>query len=1428
MAAYREPKATDEHTYLFCGRQSATGELAALIENNLCVTLYGRTGIGKTSLLEAGVFPALRRKNYLPVMVRFASADVSLAEYVVQRIEEQVKDIRRTKERKDGPPAVNPSPERKCHAPNIDYLWEYFATRHFFVDGEEVFPVIVLDQFEENFIARKEETLTLLSQLYSLIDDNKIFPEGYHNETIFRIVISIREDDLYRLEDCIDRLRLNDFKFNRYRLVQLTDTEAREIIVRPGQAAGCLPPDEAECEAVANEIIQVVKDGNGGDINTLVLSLICSVLFNKMAKGDRPYITLNDVRSLGNNPLTDFYLSIPLKPKARTFLEDRLVDANGRRSTVNEEEMSEHLPQWKALSEGANRILQFSNGKIELVHDMLAQAIYDVRLRRKKKQKSKLLKTSVLIFVALCLACSLFSSVFCLNSKDDALSRKPLFPERKVVIDSADYEGDNYVEELIWRGKDGISINNCASLRHVVIDGANGSSVTLFGCPQLHSIEFLSDSVYISIANCPNLKTLNIPRYVRGMMRVRGNTDIQKIVPKDVERYVWLDNALWDIQEKEIVYKREKETDSIHYFPYECRDLSYVRYRGDTVFSRGHWIDNILFSQDSTFIIGYHSPIDPTLDLNRYEKLEGVEMDAFNGNKDLRKVVLKDSVKYGTFSFANCSNLDTLVISKGFTHDLSDVYSMTFNCGKIFYVLDSTRTRYKNAEGIVMENGAPMLLSSEYAHDYYLQGALENAGDTLLVLSHGFYNRLTKRGKKVEGALYGMLTDKDVAEQVSTHCNVFRVNTYKGSPFVQIGDLSTLLTAGKNIFLPSSCLLLKCSSLFSNTEAIHITNPKFTTIYNLPDSLARNITLYVPYGHLDEFLQRNAFASFKTIKELSLGETLLGSAQQCMANISWAFSTYKILIYLSALGLLIVGGFFFILNMTYKGWSYRWWRSLLASLEMMLFAFVSWVAFYWSVWFTFGVQNAWICSVIATLLTVAVLFAIYRNVLYVVSKVKWRRIYRNVLTAVTSLTPGRVFSFIKANVKRLIACLAVAACLLMGLLLWNSHLEKEKYAAHVADVAGKLCQQDEKETALLVLSDYISGHDYRGLAAGEEIDSLFRQLSHDLGYDQIILKGHSGTVSDVALSADGNFLASSSYDRTIKLWSLQDYTCVDSISGTNSYTCVALSPDLSTVAYGDTRGHLRTWYPKDSSRKPLDVCENRADIQSVAFNNTGNLLAAASSDGNIYALKLDSQYVVKEVWEGHTVDVNDLCFSSDGKYLYSCSDDSMVIRREANSGRRMELIRMKFGARLKSMSLSADDKTLAVSGWRDVYIHNLETQKTLGIPGVGESVRTVCLSPDGKFVAVGYNNYSNSRENIKIWELTQESAKPLHTLETGDGHIFALCFSKDGKWIYAASLDWTIRMWPIFGDVEDLLKCCERRFAGRSLSEEDKSEWGLE
>ena len=55
---------------VFFGRGSASRTLADKIPANRMVIVYARSGLGKTSLLQAGVAPRLREEDHLPLFVR--------------------------------------------------------------------------------------------------------------------------------------------------------------------------------------------------------------------------------------------------------------------------------------------------------------------------------------------------------------------------------------------------------------------------------------------------------------------------------------------------------------------------------------------------------------------------------------------------------------------------------------------------------------------------------------------------------------------------------------------------------------------------------------------------------------------------------------------------------------------------------------------------------------------------------------------------------------------------------------------------------------------------------------------------------------------------------------------------------------------------------------------------------------------------------------------------------------------------------------------------------------------------------------------------------------------------------------------------------------------------------------------------------------
>src|SRR3982074_3877911 len=61
---------TEETRSFFFGRDEEVAELARRVQRKLLTVLFGQSGLGKTSILRAGLVPRLRAQGYCPVYVR--------------------------------------------------------------------------------------------------------------------------------------------------------------------------------------------------------------------------------------------------------------------------------------------------------------------------------------------------------------------------------------------------------------------------------------------------------------------------------------------------------------------------------------------------------------------------------------------------------------------------------------------------------------------------------------------------------------------------------------------------------------------------------------------------------------------------------------------------------------------------------------------------------------------------------------------------------------------------------------------------------------------------------------------------------------------------------------------------------------------------------------------------------------------------------------------------------------------------------------------------------------------------------------------------------------------------------------------------------------------------------------------------------------
>src|SRR5215813_9621860 len=118
---------------LFSGRDEEVNAITQQILSSRHLVLYGSSGLGKSSLLKAGVYPKLRENNFCPIRVRITDK-INVLQLLAESCEETGREAGL-----DYTPGVGNTP------------WEFFKTAMFWRGETLLYPVLIFDQFEELF-----------------------------------------------------------------------------------------------------------------------------------------------------------------------------------------------------------------------------------------------------------------------------------------------------------------------------------------------------------------------------------------------------------------------------------------------------------------------------------------------------------------------------------------------------------------------------------------------------------------------------------------------------------------------------------------------------------------------------------------------------------------------------------------------------------------------------------------------------------------------------------------------------------------------------------------------------------------------------------------------------------------------------------------------------------------------------------------------------------------------------------------------------------------------------------------------------------------------------------------------------------------------------------------------------------------------------
>jgi WD40 repeat protein len=389
----------------FNGRSSEIAELRRLVLNAPLTMLFGGSGLGKTSLVQAGLFPALRKERILPVYVRLDVADrqAPLIEQVRQALEEQLGA------RHVDAPAFCPGEDlwRYLHRSGLE-LWS--------AQNQLLTPLFVFDQFEEVFTlgaANQAAIVQFQNDLADLVENRlpvAMAESLQRSESAgaafsldrqrYKILISFRSDFLPAVERW--KRKLPSIMRSRFQLLPMSGAQAFEAVhATAPQIAG---------EEIAHKIVEFVAATQQKEIGRTaeamdetedvpvepaLLSLVCHGLNEKRKEKGKPEIDQELLDQSASSIIAGYYQGAvhDMPDEVQVFIENELITERGFRKPcdIDDARSLYHVTEAQLETLVKRRLLridpQRNTQRVELTHDLLTRVVRDHRDRRRELER---------------------------------------------------------------------------------------------------------------------------------------------------------------------------------------------------------------------------------------------------------------------------------------------------------------------------------------------------------------------------------------------------------------------------------------------------------------------------------------------------------------------------------------------------------------------------------------------------------------------------------------------------------------------------------------------------------------------------------------------------------------------------------------------------------------------------------------------------------------------------------------------------------------------------------------------------------------------------------------------------------------------------------------------------------------------------------
>lgn len=296
------------------------------------------------------------------------------------------------------------------------------------------------------------------------------------------------------------------------------------------------------------------------------------------------------------------------------------------------------------------------------------------------------------------------------------------------------------------------------------------------------------------------------------------------------------------------------------------------------------------------------------------------------------------------------------------------------------------------------------------------------------------------------------------------------------------------------------------------------------------------------------------------------------------------------------------------------------------------------------------------------------------------------------------------------------------------------------------------------------------------------------------------LGGHDESVKSVAVSADGQHLASVSRDGTVFMWEIgrEGWECEELEGHDEAVQSVAICANGKVVVSGSEDRTVKIREKKGADWRSIELRGHKGFLQDIILSDDGRRLVSGSEDGTVMIWEMEDTDWQR--WRGaelmgHKGLLLSVGMSADSRHVVSASWDQTVrvwdVEKEQWRGSQLLLPR----GWIRSVALS-DDGRRVVTGSSDWMVRVWEKEgigwKSLELKGHEGEIWSVGVCGNGQRIVSG-----SSDETVRVWDMdgTEWRSVVLH----GHSYWVHAAISRDGSRLVSGSHDGTVKVWEMVG-----------------------------